>query len=118
MQGVKFCALLLATGLLLCGCTSTQEGGYRTSTYLGWHTVQEKLPHSPEQAPVVERTRTLGLRLGPGLGIGYFDDSRIELPPECRLVIFVKDLQQLAQIFEAYPRLQQGDNPCIKPNAL
>lgn len=118
MQGVKSCAFLLATALLLSGCAGPQVGQYRTRSYLGWHTVQEKLPSSTEQAPVVERIRTLGLRLGSGLGIGYFDDSRVELPRECRLVIFVKDLQQLAQFFDAYPQLQQGDNPCIKPNAL
>lgn len=115
MQGVKSCVLLLTMPLLVWGCTSTQEGGYRTRSYLGWHTVQEKLPSSSEPVPVVERTRTLGLRLGPGLGIGYFDDSRVELPPECRLVIFVKDLQQLAQFFDAYPQLKEEMKPCVKP---
>ena len=108
-------ALLSAASVLMCGCASTQEGEYRTRSYVGWHTVLEKLPHSPEQAPVVERIRTWGLRLGPGLGIGYFDDSRVEMLPECRLVILVKDLRQLAQFFNAYPQLKQEMRPCVTP---
>lgn len=113
---LRLCVLLMASpSLLLLGCASKQEGGYRTRSYLGWHTVQERLLDSEDQVPVVERTRTLGLRLGPGLGIGYFDDSRVELPPGCRLVIFVKDLKQLAQFSEAYPSLKAEMKPCVKP---
>lgn len=64
----------------LCGCAGTdkQSNGYQTRSYFGWVNVQEKLQEPND--PVVERITTLGLRMGPGFGLGYLDDTRVQLP--------------------------------------
>jgi hypothetical protein len=106
--------LLVVLGLTACA-SSEKQNGHQTRSYFGWLSVQEKLQESGNA--VVERVMATGLRLGPGVGIGYFDDTRVLLPQDCRLVIFVKDLEQMENLFRAYPQLKEGGNPCIKPYA-
>ena len=105
------CLLCLA----LCGCASTIDHGvgYQTRRYLGW---LEVLEHRHQQQINIERVQATGLRIGPGLGIGHFDDRRIELPKECHLIVVVKSIEQWQQFLNAYPQLQQQEmKPCIKP---
>jgi hypothetical protein len=117
VQRMYSSALFCFVFATMCGCASTtkQGNGYQTRSYFGWITVQEKLQASGDA--VVERITTVGLRMGTGLGLGYFDDTRVLLPQDCRLVIFVNDLEQMENLFRAYPPLKEGGNPCVKPNA-
>lgn len=105
------CLLCLA----LCGCASTIDHGesYQTRRYLGW---LEVLEHRRQQQINIERVQATGLRIGPGLGIGHFDDRRIELPLDCHLIVVVKSIFQWQQLLTAYPQLQQQEmKPCVKP---
>lgn len=113
---MKTSGTLLLVFLGLMGCASSEkQNGYQTRSYFGWIHVQEKLQEPND--PMVERIVTLGLRMGPSFGLGYMDDTRVQLPLDCRLVIFVKDLGQMETLFRAYPQLKEGGNPCVKPNA-
>lgn len=103
--------ILLTTG---CAAPVFQEG-YQTRSYFGWITVIEKM--QDESQSKVESIKSLGLSIGRSFGIGYFEDTRIILPLDCGMVIFVKDLDQMENLFKTYPQLRKGDNPCIKPNA-
>jgi hypothetical protein len=108
------CLLAMVLGLTACASSSVKNG-YQTHSYFGWINVQAKQQEPND--PVIERITTLGLRMGPGFGLGYLDDTRVQLPLDCRLVIFVKDLEQMENLFRAYPQLKEGGNPCVKPNA-
>jgi hypothetical protein len=112
-------------GLLLMGCATSQTDayGYSKRSYFGWVDVtQYSRPEAettaemkPAITPRIERVKTIGLRFQNGFSIGYFDDSQIELPMECHLVIVVKELAQLDHIFAAYPKLAKELKPCVKP---
>lgn len=107
---------LLAVSLITAGCVSpVVHEGYRTRSYFGWTTVTEKLQANAD--PQVEIVKNVGVKIGQGLGLGYSEDVRVHLPMGCGVVIFVQNLDQLDQLFNVYPHLRQGDNPCIKPGA-
>ncbi|MEN9671538.1 MAG: hypothetical protein RL018_1815 [Pseudomonadota bacterium] len=121
---------LIGLVLSLMGCSSTQVGinGYSTRSYLGWIEVTESRVMPPPllvakdkggesivESPQIERVRGFGLRIGRGFSLGYFDDSQLMLPPDCHLVIVVKELAQLDQFFKTYPQLAtQEYRPCVK----
>jgi hypothetical protein len=114
---------------LLGGCASSQVDahGYSKRSYLGWievsqYTQPAKVVGSKTTVietkripPRIERVKTIGIRIQNGFSIGYFDDSVIELPMECHLVIVVKEPAQLDHIFAAYPKLAKELKPCVKP---
>ncbi len=115
--------MLILISLLLMGCATSQTDahGYSNRSYFGWvEVMQYTKPETsdaqkPGKAPRIERVKTIGIRFQNGFSIGYFDDSVLELPMECHLVIVVKELAQLDHIFAAYPKLAKELKPCIKP---
>lgn len=101
---------------LLMGCAqSPVNNGYRSRSYFGWITAVEKI--DADGAIKLESVKTMGIKVGQGFGIGYFEDSSVILPLDCGMVIFVKTIDQIEDLFKTYPHLRQGDNPCIKPGA-
>ena len=114
-QAVRAWSLVCLLCLTMCGCASTIDHGegYQIRRYLGW---LEVLEHRRPQQINIERVQATGLRIGPGLGIGHFDDRRIELPKDCHLIVVVKSIEQWQQFLNAYPQLQQQEmKPCVKP---
>lgn len=116
---------IAVASLFLCGCATSQVDahGYSKRSYFGWVDVTQYSKPDVDAAadkktaitPRIERVKTIGLRFQNGFSIGYFDDSVIELPLECHLVIVVKELTQLDHIFATYPKLAKELKPCVKP---
>jgi hypothetical protein len=107
----------LAVVACLSGCAGIQpQDGTQTVTrrYAGWLEVTER--HSP-QGSQVERVRGLGVRLGNGVLIGGFDDRRLHLPSDCRLVVILKNEEQVQQwvrlMAELHPQLERTS--CVRP---
>lgn len=112
-------AILIFT-LLSSGCASHSIGtnGNVTKRYIGWIEVTGKLKQETFEKKIdegrIERVRALGLRIANGFSAGYFDDTALTLPLDCRLVIIVKTIEQIRQISEVYPQLLKTENLCIK----
>ena len=53
--------------------------------------------------------RTIGVRVGDGIGIGYFDEKRIAIPLDCRLVIIVQTKTQLDEMLRRLEGLQRRE---------
>ena len=118
MRSCRTYLLLLVLALPLMGCAtqSMDANGYTTRRYLGWLELTEYRPasrnaknaavdgaNSIDEAAQIERVRAFGIRMEQGLAMGYFDDSLITLPRECRLIIVVKNPDQIDQIAKTTP---------------
>lgn len=97
---------------LLAGCTY-YSGTYHSGTtthHFGYVNVLEV--EGSTDGVTSKSIRSIGVRVGSGIGIGYFDERRVAVPLDCRLVIIVKDRSQLD---EALQRLesQHGRELCV-----
>jgi len=52
---------------------------------------------------------TIGLRIGPGVGLGYFKETRIWASPDCRLVMLVPNERALARVLETLEQFNGGE---------
>ena len=61
-------------------------------------------------------TQAFGFRVTDGLGLGYFHDQQYEIPPDCRVVVFVQNQQQLEQIAREFADFKEGICSTVKPS--
>lgn len=83
---------------LLSGCTF-HEG--KTTHHVGYVKIVEV--EGSADGVASKSVRTIGVRVGSGIGVGYFDEKRVAVPLDCRLVIIV---QTQVQLDEALRRLE------------
>ncbi|MGF6238866.1 hypothetical protein P3T42_000591 [Paraburkholderia sp. GAS38] len=62
---------------------------------------------------VATRLRSVGIRFGGESGIGYFDDSEISVPLDCRLVFLVQTDAQLVAAGKIVNDGLDGRGPCV-----
>ncbi len=105
--------------MILAGCTTVQLAGANAGEvhhFLGYTRLE--LPKRGSHGPQAIDTSVLGVYLGEHAGVGYRHQTRLALPDECRLVVFVavadKDAT-LSLLSKLFPR---GDLPCLatRPN--
>ncbi|MFM7332311.1 MAG: hypothetical protein ACKO1L_11750 [Brachymonas sp.] len=95
--------------LLLNGCSTVQPEGYSTRRYFGWLEVTQ---HQPIQGQAtIERVKAAGLKLGPAFGMGYFDDSVIAISPQCKVVIALKNPEQMQEFAKQFPTFMKESQP-------
>lgn len=109
--GVAFRSALLC----LVGCTSYLSDGSMVRHHLGY--VRIVVPPRQAEAPIESlEVSTLGIWFQPmetvdgprnTLGLGFLEDRRDYLPLDCRVVLRVKNQEQLRQAM-AMVRSQQG----------
>lgn len=120
--------IFLVFPLMGCATQSMDSNGYSTRRYFGWLEVTDYKERkanlngslgdeakASDKLPKIERVKAVGVRMDNGFAVGYFDESRIALPRECRLVIVVKDLDQIDKIAKNYPQLLKAEELCVKP---
>lgn len=98
MQRVLQAISAASLAALMHGCTATIDAtkSQVTTQYFGWVRVVTPKPDASGKSPIVSLdTSSVGLRVEDGIGVGYFRDQRFYIPLDCRVVVFVKDRQQL-----------------------
>lgn len=86
---------------LLVGCIS-QDG---TTTYhIGYVKILEV--EGSTDGVTSKSIRSIGVRVGSRIGVGYFDERRVAIPLDCRLVIIVKDQSQLNEALQRLKGMQ------------
>ncbi|MFM0737822.1 hypothetical protein PQQ51_11320 [Paraburkholderia xenovorans] len=78
--------------------TTYFDDGKTETRWLGFTHLDIRSPSGDEAGPVATRLRSLGILVGTESGIGYFDDSYVRIPFDCRIVFLV---QTEAQLLEA-----------------
>ena len=68
--------------------------GDRVTEYFGYLKVVASRPDGGGTVSSLA-VKTLGVRLENGVGVGYFDEKRLFVPLDCRLVIIVANQEQL-----------------------
>ena len=105
--------------LLLSGCTTLSvdgpagAGGRRT--YVGLVTVE--MPLDSRNTLAVPQVRqidftTIGLRIEHGVSLGYLKDRVLNVPMDCRLVVFVRSPMELDHA-ERVLRALSKEEPCV-----
>jgi hypothetical protein len=112
-------AALAGAAALLAGCTALTvdngEGMRGKRTYVGVVHIEEPAdPNDPPQSSRVQvlDVRTLGVRFGGGVSVGYLNDRLISVPLDCRVVIFIRSISELDQA-EALLRNLLKEEACI-----
>lgn len=62
----------------------------------------------------LRQIHTLGLRIGPGFGVGYFADDEFDIPLDCRIVVIPRDEAAMADIGELIERLKEVQQLCVE----
>jgi hypothetical protein len=97
--------IYLSIGVTLLGCQSPEESS--SSQHIGF---VEVTPITQQDEAVVGRSvETIGIRIGPGLGIGYFEETRIAFDRDCRLVVLVPNDAALTRLLEGLKHMKQGE---------
>ncbi len=117
---------MLRTGLAiavcgaLCACTTIDASkDHVSATYFGIVRVESpavtRNVAASTPAPVVaSEARGFGLRLQNGVGLGYFHDQNYEVPPDCRVVIFVQNQEQLESVARQFADFKEGVCSTVK----
>lgn len=92
---------------LLSGCASHDS---KTTHHVGYIEIMEV--EGPTVGVTSKFVQTIGFRVGNGIGVGYFEEKRVAVPLDCRILIIVKGQSQLD---EALQRLEdlQGRELCV-----
>ena len=112
----KWSALwLLMPAFIVGGCTPMLTVNTEGSTiihHFGW--VRVLKPATSSDTINATSLRTIGMRIGRSMGVGYFDESLLVVPNDCRLVILVRTQAQLNQVLNTWPFAQKdGGAPCV-----
>ena len=111
-------SLALAAAGALCACTNIGDPASRDSTvYLGFVRVARPPVAKNDSAGsqiVASDTRGIGLKVGPGLGVGYFHDEQYQAPTDCRIVFLVRTEEQLHEIIDRFAGLKEGVCAAVK----
>ncbi len=99
-----FVALL---GSILMSCASPGPDGVPApGDYFGW----VRIADPPADATGVTRLdlTALGLRVGSGIGLGYFREQRLSVPLDCRVVLFVQNGAQQRWVEDVFGTIKEG----------
>lgn len=97
---------------LIAGCsgvTTVQPDGYVARHYFGY--VKLVVPDSYSETTRVSAAdvKAVGIRIENGVGVGYFHDQQVVTPLDCRLVVMVRDKEQLRAAAEQLATISGGD---------
>ena len=96
-------ALLVILSLSACGGSREAQ----SSHYFGF---MELEPLGDADDAVRGRSiETFGLRVGPGVGLGYFDETLVSVREDCRLVIFVPTEAALDRVLTVLKDWDKGE---------
>jgi hypothetical protein len=110
--------LLLCKVTLMClaalGCTTIPSDLVLESrTFFGIVSIEPSTAASTDQLNVRQLDVTnIGLRVSPGIGIGYMRDQTLSVPLECSLVIFIRSPLQLENAIQVLQRVPK-ENVCM-----
>ena len=100
--------LLRVAGLfgvcLIMGC-AFRDG--TTTHIIGYARIVET--ESPADGVVLKGVQMVGARVGDGIGVGYFNEKRIIVPLDCRLVVIVRNRTQLEEVSRRLAGLQRRE---------
>lgn len=100
--------------LSLTACTplaTVNPDGTTSHHYFGYVKVVVPQGYSSEgQIHSVDVT-SIGLQVRDGVGVGYFRDNRITVPLDCRLVVLVRNQEQLDKTID-FLKTKGADNLC------
>lgn len=106
---MKVKAGIAAAVLLGLGACNTIDPSSRkiSGDYFGWVRIRQT---SADHAPRVGAldSKVLGVRVENGLSIGYSARRRYEIPPDCRMVIIVRDRSELDFVKEQIGNFKEG----------
>ena len=99
---------LLLLFLLGAGCTTVNHDGTISHHYFGY--VKVIIPDEKGDVRAADIT-TVGLRIDKGIGLGYLHDYRLAVPLDCRIVVIVKNQNQLDHAVKMLSKME--DNLCV-----
>lgn len=106
--------LLFALNCTGCVLTTTHYDDGKTETRMtGFVHLDTYRLSGNEAGLMVTRLRSFGIRIGGESGIGYFDDSAIYIPFDCRIVFLVQSDSQLLAAKKVLDGGLDGRNPCV-----
>lgn len=107
--------LLVAVAMTLVGCSTVEVPGSGTQSryHFGLTKVLSRGAESRQRVGV-HQIRTLGLRIGPGFGVGYFADDEFDIPLDCRIVVIPRDEAAMAGIGALIERLKEVQQLCVE----
>lgn len=89
---------------LLAGCTLFDAD---TTHHIGYVRIVEA--EGSTQGVTAKAIRTTGIRVSRGVGLGYFDEERIVVPIDCRLVIILETQAELAEALQRLESLERNE---------
>ncbi len=102
----------MAVEILLCmlvvGCSILRPDGTRAHHYFGYVRVIIPPSHPAEEVQASD-VATIGLRIANGIGVGYMHDYRLAVPLDCRLVVLVRNQQQLDHTLKILSKTMKED---------
>lgn len=99
-----FVALL---GLMAMSCALPgPDGGLAPGDYFGWVKIAD--PPSDPTAVARQDLAAVGLRIGNGIGLGYFREQRLSVPLDCRVVVFVQNGAQQRWVEDVLGTIKEG----------
>jgi hypothetical protein len=102
--------IALAIGLAASSCVGTIDTAKPTTTsYLGL--IRVVVPPDETSRVIAFDVKAVGLRVGNGFGIGFFDDDRLYVPLDCRTVILVANQSQLDSAIHTVKNM--GEDICV-----
>jgi hypothetical protein len=107
-------ARILLGGILslnLFGCaseTNAQNSFSEETRYYGFFRTSMPKKDTGEDRIRLYETSGTGLRIGNGIGLGYFHDKTITVPLDCRLVLLVHNSEQLKLAADLIRGLQES----------
>ncbi|GJM30601.1 MAG: hypothetical protein DHS20C17_32360 [Cyclobacteriaceae bacterium] len=110
LQLLKSALLLLL--LLGAGCSTVNPDGTISRHYFGY--VKVIIPGTKGDVSAVDIT-TVGLRIGKGIGLGYLHDYRLAAPLDCRIVVIVKNQNQLDHAVNMLSKMEENLCVAVQP---
>lgn len=107
--------LLVTVAMTLGGCSTVVLPGSGTEPryHFGLTKITSRGAKSG-QGVGLHQIRTLGLRIGPGFGVGYFADDEFDIPLDCRIVVIPRDEAAVADIGALIERLKEVQQLCVE----
>jgi hypothetical protein len=105
----RLAAVALAS--LLTACANTSGNG--VTHYFGWVRVEQ--PQTSAREVVADHYTMVGLRVAGGVGLGYMREQRVYVPLDCRLVLLVRNQQELDRAIDQLQSTFGKDGVCVSP---
>jgi hypothetical protein len=98
--------LRIAGALLICLLSGCSVDRGNATHHFGYVRIVDA---SDDRVVASKSVQTLGVRIGDGVGVGYFDEWRIAVPLDCRIVIVVRNQAQLDEALERLEDVPKGE---------